>query len=400
MELHDVSYGIEYVARPLLLFFSSENRLLWFRYREYDLAHLKLVFEFSIYKVWKSVGYGVSMYWIRRIGDFLEHGYAVSSLMDTTYWSSEHQHKRHANAERIMHERYPDPLALVANSQTFYNPSQSPQHSVPTMHPPPQQFTPVYATPIHHQQHHNSVNPQQHSISPQPYLSQSVTQQSQAKFPQLDSGLIVPMFQQREYPIECVNKAMAFLYAVASRFPPSNNQLRTSSNPRNQATIQDGRVTVQQIQGRQTQGFAGTGNRGNATNFRGTNTTGQPRVVKCYNCQGEGHMARQYPGVDEAPIAQQIIPQNATFQTEDLDAYDSDCDDLSSAKAVLMANLSSCDSDVLSEESYADSYPNDMLNQDVQAMTYSEQTYIFDSPDNEIHSDSNIIPYSQYLQET
>ncbi|GJV74125.1 hypothetical protein Tco_1494120 [Tanacetum coccineum] len=26
--------------------------------------------------------------WIRRIGDFLEHGYAVSSLMDTAYWSS------------------------------------------------------------------------------------------------------------------------------------------------------------------------------------------------------------------------------------------------------------------------------------------------------------------------
>ncbi|GJS62408.1 hypothetical protein Tco_0657192 [Tanacetum coccineum] len=42
MELHDVSYGIEYVARPLLLFFFSENQLLWFRYREYDLAHLNL----------------------------------------------------------------------------------------------------------------------------------------------------------------------------------------------------------------------------------------------------------------------------------------------------------------------------------------------------------------------
>ncbi|GJX07624.1 putative reverse transcriptase domain-containing protein [Tanacetum coccineum] len=39
--------------------------------------------------VWKSVGYGVSMYWIQRIGDFLEHGYAVSSLMDTAYWSLE-----------------------------------------------------------------------------------------------------------------------------------------------------------------------------------------------------------------------------------------------------------------------------------------------------------------------
>ncbi|GJX47449.1 hypothetical protein Tco_0272639 [Tanacetum coccineum] len=89
MELHVVFYGIDNVARSLLLFFSAENRLLWFKYREYDLAHLKLVFEFSIYKVWKSVRYGISKDWIRRIGDFLEHGYAVSSLMDTAYWSSE-----------------------------------------------------------------------------------------------------------------------------------------------------------------------------------------------------------------------------------------------------------------------------------------------------------------------
>ncbi|GJU63120.1 hypothetical protein Tco_1244955 [Tanacetum coccineum] len=61
----------------------------WRWYREYDLAHLKLAFEFSISKVWNSVRYGVSKDWIRRIGDFLEHGYAVSSLMDTAYWSSE-----------------------------------------------------------------------------------------------------------------------------------------------------------------------------------------------------------------------------------------------------------------------------------------------------------------------
>nr|GEZ42448.1 hypothetical protein [Tanacetum cinerariifolium] len=48
------------------------------------------------------------------------------------------------------------------------------------------------------------------------------------------------------------------------RFPPLNNQLRTSSNPRNQAPIQDGRVTVQQIQGRQSGSFASTGNKENA----------------------------------------------------------------------------------------------------------------------------------------
>ncbi|GJV70310.1 hypothetical protein Tco_1485819 [Tanacetum coccineum] len=128
---------------------------------------------------------------------------------------------------------------------------------------------------------------------------------------------------------------------------------------------------------------------------------GQPRVVKCYNYQGEGHMARQSdPDISEAPVAQQTIPQNSTFHTEDLDAYDSDCDDLSSAKAVLMANLSSCDLEVISEVPYSDSYSNDMINQDVQEMQYSEQTHIDEFQDNEIHSDSNTIPYSQYLQES
>ncbi|GJR23636.1 integrase, catalytic region, zinc finger, CCHC-type containing protein [Tanacetum coccineum] len=70
----------------------------------------------------------------------------------------------------------------------------------------------------------------------------------------------VPIFSPGDDPIACLNRAMAFLIAAASsRFPSTNNQLRNSSNPRNQATIQDGRA----------------------------------RVVKCYNCQGEGHMARQ-----------------------------------------------------------------------------------------------------------
>ncbi|GJV60121.1 hypothetical protein Tco_1466221 [Tanacetum coccineum] len=36
--------------------------------------------------------------------------------------------------------------------------------------------------------------------------------------------------------------------------PQTNNQLRTSSNPRNQATVQDGRVVVQNVQGRQNRG--------------------------------------------------------------------------------------------------------------------------------------------------
>ncbi|GKD86110.1 hypothetical protein Tco_1357264, partial [Tanacetum coccineum] len=218
------------------------------------------------------------------------------------------------------------------------------------------------------------------------------------------SGLAVPMFQQGEDPIECINKEMAFLSAVASRFPPSNNQLRTSSNPKNQATIQDGI----------------------ATTSKGNVASGPSRVVKCYNYQGEGHMARQCtqpkrprnaawfkeklmlaeaqeagqiwdeeqlafladPGISEALVAQQTIPQNSAIQTDDLDAYDSDCGDLSSAKVILMANLSSCDPEVLSEVPYSDSYLNDMINQDVQEMQYSEQTHVDDFEDNKIHSES------------
>ncbi|GKC78765.1 hypothetical protein Tco_1129539 [Tanacetum coccineum] len=63
--------------------------------------------------------------------------------------------------------------------------------------------------PIYHQRHHTPVNPQEQSVSPQPFISPSVTQHSQADFPQLDSGLAVPTFHQGEDPIECINKAMA-----------------------------------------------------------------------------------------------------------------------------------------------------------------------------------------------
>ncbi|GKA54033.1 hypothetical protein Tco_0752982 [Tanacetum coccineum] len=136
------------------------------------------------------------------------------------------------------------------------------------------------------------------------------------------------MFQQGEDPIECINKAMAFLSAVASRFPPSNNQLRTSSNPRNQATIQDGRVTVQQVQGRQNQSYAGTGNRGIATTSKGNVAASQPREkLMLAKAQEAGQILDEEQlafladfGISEAPVAQQTIPQNSAFQTDDLDA--------------------------------------------------------------------------------
>nr|GFB94252.1 hypothetical protein [Tanacetum cinerariifolium] len=161
-----------------------------------------------------------------------------------------------------------------------------------------------------------------------------------------------------------------FSTVIASRFPSTNNQLRNSSNLRQQATIHDGRVTVQPVQERQTSFAVGTS--GTRANISGTkrNNSCQQRVVKCFNCQEEDHMARQClkpkrkkdatwfrdkvllveaygsgkvmneeelaflsdPKVVEGPVTQTVITHNAAYQADDLDAYDIDCDNISTAK--------------------------------------------------------------------
>ncbi|GJR65581.1 hypothetical protein Tco_0011646, partial [Tanacetum coccineum] len=96
-------------------------------------------------------------------------------------------------------------------------------------------------------------------------------------------------------------------------------------------------------------------------------------------------------GIPDGQAAQTTIPNTATFQTKDLDAYYSDCDDISNAKAVLMANLSNYGSNIISKVPHSEPYYNDMDNQSVHAMQGFEQTPTVDFTDNELTSDSNII---------
>ncbi|GJX85873.1 hypothetical protein Tco_0336647 [Tanacetum coccineum] len=59
------------------------------------------------------------------------------------------------------------------------------------------------------------------------------------------------LFQKGDDPIDSIKHMMSFLtVVVTSRYPTTNNQLRNSLNLRQQATNNDGRVTVQPIQGR------------------------------------------------------------------------------------------------------------------------------------------------------
>nr|GFC71015.1 hypothetical protein [Tanacetum cinerariifolium] len=79
-------------------------------------------------------------------------------------------------------------------------------------------------------------------------------------------------------------------FVVASRYHATNNQLRTSLNPRQQATINIGRVTIQPIQGRQN--FVSAGSLRPFTLVPG-GAPGKQRVIVCYNCKGEGYMSKQ-----------------------------------------------------------------------------------------------------------
>ncbi|GJS34827.1 hypothetical protein Tco_0533209 [Tanacetum coccineum] len=86
-------------------------------------------------------------------------------------------------------------------------------------------------------------------------------------------GLPVDIYSLEMNPLLVLNKGNGFLISCSFTHGSLllNNQLRTSLNPRNQATIQDGRVTVQQVQGRQGQSYSGTGYKSNATSSGGNN---------------------------------------------------------------------------------------------------------------------------------
>ncbi|GKB51073.1 hypothetical protein Tco_0901826 [Tanacetum coccineum] len=106
------------------------------------------------------------------------------------------------------------------------------------------------------------------------------------------------------------------------------------------------------------------------------------------------------PGILEGQVTQTVITHNAAYQADDLDAYDSDCDELNTAKVALMGNLSHYGSDALSEVQYHDNVNNNIINQAVQAMPSSEQSNVVNHSETKITSDSSIISYSQYLFES
>nr|GFB31335.1 hypothetical protein [Tanacetum cinerariifolium] len=227
------------------------------------------------------------------------------------------QHKTHVKENKMMLERFSqptlDPLALLSN---VFNP----QHYSP---------------------------------------SSSSSSSTQVPSPLADSS------SPAEDLIENLTNMMALLTQSYITFlPQTNNQLRTSSNARNQATVQDGRVVVQNVQGRPNRGQGMNPRGGNAAGYGGAQNRvgnvnhgqagpGQARTVKCYNCND--------------PVTNEARP--------------------------------SYDSDILSEVQDHNQYMDDVFaHHEEHVMHDSVQLdHIVDSHAN-YTSDSNMIPYDQYVK--
>nr|GEU82807.1 integrase, catalytic region, zinc finger, CCHC-type, peptidase aspartic, catalytic [Tanacetum cinerariifolium] len=227
--------------------------------------------------------------------------------------------------------------------------------------------------------------------------------------------------------------------------PQINNQLRTSSNPRNQATIQDGRVVVQNVQGRYNRGQgynargAGAAGYGGAQNIVGYANPGQERQIKWYNCNGIGHLARN--------CTQPKRPQNSEYYKDKMllmqaqengvaldeeqllfiaggqdNAVDEDVDDqpTPTAQTMFMANLSSTyhvydeadpsyDSDILSEyvkdnvvslvQSNVSSVPNDAYMMILNDMHEQPAQHVFVTTQNNVIDKSLTAELATYKEQ-
>nr|GEV41028.1 retrovirus-related Pol polyprotein from transposon TNT 1-94 [Tanacetum cinerariifolium] len=274
------------------------------------------------------------------------------------------QHEAHANENKMMLDRFTqhtvDPLALMSN--------------------------------VSHQQPHL----QSSTTPPSTYVPLHLADNAH-----LDLGLS-PM----DNLIENLTNTLALLTQLYKTFlPQTNNQLRTSSNTRNQATYQDGRVVVQNVQGRL--------NRGQGNNPRGGGAAGIGHIAR--NCtqpkrpQNSDYFNEKMLLMQAQENGDLALNVDNVFQADDCDAFDSDVDEAPMAQTMFMENLSSADpvydeaspsydSDILSEVHDHDHYQDAICEHHEEHEMHDnvQLNHVVDSHA-DYTNDSNMISYDQYV---
>nr|GEZ48354.1 reverse transcriptase domain-containing protein [Tanacetum cinerariifolium] len=211
------------------------------------------------------------------------------------------QHEAHANENKVMLDQFTqhtiDLLALMSN--------------------------------VSNQQH----CPQSFTTPPSTYF-----QPHSADTTKLDSGLSLT-----ENLIKNLTNTLAILIqSYKTYLPQTNNQLRTLSNPRNQAIIQEGRVVIQNVQGRQNrrQGNnawgAGAASYEGARNRENEVALDEEQLLFITGTQDKA----VDEDVDEQPVQDLALNVDNMFQADDCDAFDFDVDEAPTAQTMFRENLS------------------------------------------------------------
>ncbi|GJV39108.1 retrovirus-related pol polyprotein from transposon TNT 1-94 [Tanacetum coccineum] len=280
-----------------------------------------------------------------------------------------------------------DPLAYLAQTTHYHAPTQ-------TTTPPPPQYGPLTSS-----------------------TSQQVPQSS-------NDAMLATM-----------NQIVNLLSGFQKQFPPTNNQLRTSSNSRSHATVHDGQIITETVQRRAPGNVGNTGNRGTQNYGQMTDNVG--KKVICYNCRGEGHVSRQCKEKKRvkdsqyfkdkmllmeakekgtvldaeaeafladvectAPYDQPLaITTTNMFEVSHEDAYDSDVDEGPHAATTFMANLSSTSGTngaTTSQVNKVYTHANQIFDNVNHLLTHEMHQEEHLDSDVESDIDDNTIPYHQY----
>ncbi|GKC14633.1 hypothetical protein Tco_1011415 [Tanacetum coccineum] len=227
------------------------------------------------------------------------------------------------------------------------------------------------------------------------------------------------------------NYDQLYAYLKQHEAHANENKMITSSNTRNQASVQDGRVVVQNVQGRKIE-VKGTMHGVEVQLVMGEHRTELGMLIQVKQGRLSATTATENgvaldeeqllfltgrqdnaidEDVDEQPVQDLALNMDNVFQADDCDAFDSDVDEAQTAQTMFMANLSSADpvydeagpsydSNILSEVHDHDHYQDAVCEHHEEHEMHDDvqPNYVVDSHAN-YTSDSNMIPYDQYVKD-